>query len=103
MAIAVTIETQKKNLAAVMERARQVYAASVAGLASAPAWWTAVVVTANSARQAEWYRAEIKRRREGGKIPDKAQYLVVPDPGEGGSAAAGRRCTRFVNWLRRCC
>jgi len=75
----VTAITQTESLIAIAERARQLYAASVAGIASAPAWWTVVVVTASSARQAERYRAEIHRRRENDKIPGKAQYLVVPD------------------------
>jgi fucokinase len=70
---------QTEQLAAVAERARRLYAAAVAEIASAPAWWTAVVLTASSARQAERYRAEIQRRRDNGKIPGTAQYLVVPD------------------------
>ena len=81
MASAFTGDKQTENLAAVTERARQIYAKSVAGLTPAAAWWTAVVVTASSARQAERYRAEIERRRAGGKIPERARYLVVPDPG----------------------
>jgi len=74
-----TAKTHTESMAAVAERARQLYAASVAGIASAPAWWTAVAVTASSEQQAERYRAEIRRRHEGGKIPEKARYLVVPD------------------------
>jgi fucokinase len=69
------------KMTAVAVRARQLYAASVAGTDTAPAWWTAVVLTASSQQQAERYRAEIRRRQEGGQIPEKARYLVVPDPG----------------------
>jgi len=65
--------------ARIAERARQLYAASVAGIESAPAWWTAVVITASSEQQAERYRTEIRRRLEGGQIPEKPRYLVVPD------------------------
>lgn len=72
-------KTESDHLAAVAERARQLYAAAVTGIVSAPAWWTAVVVTASSTRQAERYRGEIQRRNETGKIPATAQYLVVPD------------------------
>ena len=69
------------DMAEIAARARELYAASVAGRASAPAWWTAVVLTASSEQQAERYRGEIRRRQEGGQIPDRAQYLVVPDSG----------------------
>ena len=43
------------------------------------AWWSVVVVTASSARQAERYRQEIERRRQEGKLPDGVVYLVVAD------------------------
>jgi fucokinase len=48
-------------------------------MASAPPWWTAVVITAGSERQAQRYRWEIRRREETGKIPADVRYLVVPD------------------------
>jgi fucokinase len=73
--------TDALHLAAVAERARQLYAAVVAGIEPAPAWWTAVVITASSQQQAERYRAEIRRRYEAGQIPEKARYVVVPDLG----------------------
>jgi len=75
-------KTGSADLAAVMDRARQIYAAAVAGINPAPEWWTAVVVTASSALQAKRYRDEIERRLMGGKIPGKARYLVVPDLGD---------------------
>src|SRR3954449_6944224 len=65
-------------LAAVTARARQLYAARVAHTTGAPAWWTAVILTASSKRQADRYKWEIQRRQEGGKIP-AATYLVAPD------------------------
>jgi len=68
------------DLASVAQRSRRLYAARVAGMPSAPAWWTAVVITAGSARQAERYRWEIHRREEAGKIPADVRYMVVPDP-----------------------
>jgi fucokinase len=42
-------------------------------------WWTAVIITASSQRQAERYRWELHRREERGRIPSCARYLVVPD------------------------
>jgi fucokinase len=58
--------------------ARSKYAERVAGSVDTP-WWTAVVLTASSNRQAEWYRAEIRQRLEHGKIPSGCRYLAVPD------------------------
>ena len=82
MTIPIASTTQTERLVAVAQRARQIYAACVAGIASAPRWWTSIIVTASSERQAERYRAEIQRRRERGKIPQKAWYSVVSDPGK---------------------
>jgi len=67
------------ELAAVAQRARALYAERVArGGATAP-WWTAVIVTAGSTRQAERYADEIRWRREQGKVPDSVTYLVASD------------------------
>ncbi len=44
-------------------------------------WWTAVIVTAGSTRQADRYSDEIHRRREQEKVPPGVLYLVVPDLG----------------------
>jgi len=67
------------DLAAVAQRARRRYVECVAGMSSAPPWWTAVIVTASSQRQAESQRWEIQRRLERGRIPRGAKYLVAPD------------------------
>ena len=67
------------QLAAVAAKARRLYAARVANTAGAPAWWTAVILTASSKRQASRYEWEIQRRREGGKIPPGVTWLVAPD------------------------
>jgi fucokinase / fucose-1-phosphate guanylyltransferase len=67
------------DLATVAQRARRLYAARVADMPSAPPWWSAVVITASSARQAERYQWELHRREEAGKIPANVRYLVVPD------------------------
>ena len=84
------------GLAAIAAKARRLYAARVANTALAPAWWTAVILTASSRRQAERYEWEIQRRQEGGKIPSGAQYLVAPDLddqriGSGGATLNGLR------------
>ena len=70
------------GLAAVAHRARCLYAACVADASKAPAWWTAVVITASCLRQAEGYEAELRRRQTQGRIPPGAAYLVVPDFGD---------------------
>ncbi len=61
----------------------------VGGAVAAP-WWTAVVITAGSARQAGRYREELERRRREQKLPEGVLYLVVADPGDRrvGSGAA---------------
>jgi fucokinase len=66
---------------AIAAASRELYAACVGETASAPRWWTAVVVTASSEAQARSYESEIDRRRRGGKLPRCARFLVVPDPG----------------------
>jgi fucokinase len=43
-------------------------------------WWTAIVVTASSGRQADSYSEEIRKRQGEGTIPSGVTYLVVPDP-----------------------
>ncbi len=66
-------------LSAVSARARRLYAARVANIPSAAPWWSSVILTASSKRQADRYRWEIERRQEAGKIPADVTYLVVPD------------------------
>jgi fucokinase len=67
------------DLGDIAQRARNAYVARIAGDPAGAPWWTAVIVTASSARQAERYTAEILRRREQGKVPPGILYLVVPD------------------------
>jgi len=83
-----------ERLAATTSESRSAYAARVAGQ-SVP-WWTAVIISAGSARQADRYREEIRWRREQNKIPAGVPYLVVPDPedrriGSGGATLQGLR------------
>jgi fucokinase len=68
-----------QSLATVACVARDRYAACVAAAGKATAWWTAVVITASSQRQAESYEGEIRRRQAQGRIPTGVRYLVVPD------------------------
>src|ERR1035438_4525759 len=86
------------HLAALAERARRLYAARVANTSLAPPWWTAVVITASSKRQAERYQWEIHRRETGGKIPTNVTYMVVPDIGDRriGSGAATLNAIRAL-------
>ena len=78
------------RLVQITQRAWQAYVERIAGGAAGARWWTAVVVTASSERQAQCYRGEIERRRREQKVPDGVLYLVVADPGERrvGSGAA---------------
>jgi fucokinase len=86
------------RLAALAERARRLYAARVAGSSLAPPWWTAVVITASSKRQAERYQWEIRRREMDEKIPANVVYLAVPDTGDRriGSGAATLNAIRAL-------
>ncbi len=70
------------ELAQTAQIARRLYAECVAGVAGAPAWWTVVAITASSQKQAERYEWEIHRRAERGRIPARARYVVIPDPGD---------------------
>jgi fucokinase len=67
------------DLTRISSDSRQRYAELVTGARGAGRWWTAVVVTASSRHQAERYEAEIRRRREEGKLPQGARFLVSPD------------------------
>jgi len=67
------------SLSRIARDARVQYAERVAGVGKCTRWWTAVIVTASSMRQAERYADEIRWRREQGKIPADVRYLVVPD------------------------
>src|SRR5690242_7321179 len=91
------------DLASVAQLSRRLYASRVAGISSAHPWWTAVVLTASSERQAERYRREIHRREEAGKIPADVRYLVVPDPadrriGNGGATLHALRALAVESW-----
>lgn len=69
------------DLAQAVRQAHAAYLECIAGPAARP-WWTAVLVTAGSERQAERYRQEIRQRRDQQKIPLQARYMVIADPGE---------------------
>jgi fucokinase len=77
-----------EQLTVVSQRAWSRYAERVAGAAPA-AWWTAVVITASSRRQAARYEWEIQRRREQGKLPSGVHYAVVPDPDDRRAGSGG--------------
>lgn len=73
--------------AEIAARARRTYGVCITGSPAAP-WWTAVVVTAGSANQAERYTSEIERRRGRGTLPAAVPFLVVSDP-EGARLGSG--------------
>ncbi len=70
--------TSPNDLSYIVQNARRQYVARLAGATSTP-WWTAVIITASSKRQAEKYQRELQRRIAGGKIPGGIPYLVTPD------------------------
>lgn len=70
--------SRPSELVSVAQEARRQYVARITSQRQTP-WWTAVVVTASSKRQAERYENELQRRQESGQLPADASYLVVPD------------------------
>jgi len=72
-------DSNHPDLAEIAQNARRKYVERITGGSAGTAWWTAVIVTASSARQAERYEMQIRQRRHEGKVPDGVLYLVVPD------------------------
>ncbi len=68
------------DLTAIATRARRRYAELLASTSGDIPWWTAVVLTASSQRQADLYSAEVERRRVRGALPESALVLSVADP-----------------------
>ncbi len=77
------------GLSAAAEAARSQYVARIVSTGPTGPWWTAVVVTAGSPRQAEHYRTEIQRRLLEGKLPDGTAFIVAPDPEDGRLGSGG--------------
>jgi fucokinase len=73
----VSASSPEPGLASLTRRSRQIYARLLAG--DAFPWWTDVIITASSDRQAERYCQEIERRRAQGAVPP-VPFHVVPDP-----------------------
>ncbi len=73
-------DAQPNALSAIACRARAAYARRISddGAGALP-WWTAVIITASSARQAERYTQQLHERRLLGHMPKEVRYLVVPD------------------------
>ncbi len=71
--------TDLAHLVSIVQHSRELYAQRVADRNADLPWWTAVVITASSARQAARYTEEIHWRRDQGKVPADVTYLVVPD------------------------
>ena len=65
---------------AVSLNARRAFAELLSASSAGPVWGDAVILTASSARQAERYMDEIRRRQQQCKLPP-AVYCVVPDAG----------------------
>ena len=68
------------DLPEIAHLARQAYARRIADNSpQAAPWWTAVIITASSARQADRYRQQLADRQARGHLPAGVRYLVVPD------------------------
>lgn len=67
------------TLAESAQRTRSAYAQRVTDGTHTLPWWTTVIITAGSQRQAERYTSEIQRRQLHGTLPTNVRYLVVPD------------------------
>src|ERR1039458_4068894 len=67
------------DLAQIVQRARRLYAARVAGTALAPQRRTAALMTGAATQPAGRYEWELRRRVAAGRIPDGVLYMVVPD------------------------
>lgn len=76
-------EKRIDRLAAITRQSREDYLASIAN-PDAAAGWSAVIITASSAHQAQRYEREIEQRRLRGALPPGAEFVVIADP-------AGRR------------
>lgn len=87
------------SLASVTQAARLAYTELLARR-SAPAWWTAVVLTASSERQARAYETELEQRRAEGRIPAGVTFLVAPDP-EGRRIGSGGATVHALQQLAR--
>jgi fucokinase len=66
-----------QSLSNVTTRAHDAYAAALAGHRP---WWSAVLITASSRRQADLYSRHIDARRRTQCLPPSTHFLVVPDP-----------------------
>ncbi len=86
----------------VAERARRAYVAQIAGESGSGRWWSAIIITASSERQAERYETEIARRRRDGKLPAGALYLVAPDPGGRRIGSGGATLNALRELALRC-
>ena len=60
--------------------------------------WDYIILTASNEAQAEFYRLQIKKRIESGKLPAQTHYAVLPDP-DGkrvGSGGATLNVLRYI-------
>jgi fucokinase len=66
-----------QTLSNITTRAHADYAEAIAGHRP---WWSAVLITASSRRQADLYSRQIDDRRRRQSLPSATQFIVVPDP-----------------------
>ncbi len=83
-----TAPASPDDLIRISQTAWSRYAERIAGQ-SGPPWWTAVIISASSRRQAVRFEWEIQRRREQGKLPAGVHYAVVPDPDDRRAGSGG--------------
>jgi fucokinase len=88
-------DTPTPSLSSITQAARRRYAELLTGSRAHP-WWSEVILTASSERQARAYEAEIRQRQEQGMLPAGVPFLVIPDPegqrlGSGGATVHALR------------
>src|SRR5579859_5594559 len=86
--------TREDSSRAIVDRALEGYAERVAG-APRP-WWDLIAITARDGLQAEHYRDRIRLRLAQGRVPNRGEWLVVPDAegervGSGGATLGALR------------
>ena len=60
--------------------------------------WDFVILTASNEQQAEGFRAQLQERKDAGLLPEKTQYVVLPDEGDVrvGSGGATLAVIRYI-------
>ncbi len=89
-----------KSVQTLADDARSIYVEHLQANGTSLQWWTAVVLTASSEKQASRFEDQLRRRRDAGTIPPNVTFVVVPDP-EGKRIGNGGATFRALAELMR--